>query len=84
MDALLAWVGKWAGLLAIAMVVPALFVLVPWLMSAIGMMPASAAGRLWEQAQPFALGYVLIWIGMGVVYAIGRSADARIIRKTRG
>ncbi|MFB7884982.1 hypothetical protein [Microbacterium sp. NPDC056057] len=83
MDEVLAWLGRAATWIAVLMIVPAAFVIVPWLMSAVGMMPQSAAGKAWEQAQPFALGYVLLWIGMGVLIGIGRSADARITKRQR-
>jgi hypothetical protein len=83
MDATLAWLGRWAGLLAIAMVVPALIVIGPWLLSAVGVIPARNAGQLWEQVQPFVMPYLIIWAAAGALHGFGVAADKRIDAKNR-
>jgi hypothetical protein len=35
------------------------------------------------QAEPFAVPYMLVWIVLGVLFAIGRGADDRVTQRER-
>lgn len=83
MDSFLSWVGKMAGVLAILMVVPLFYVFGPTVMALFGMMPWETANQSWLQAERFAVPYIIVWIVLGVLFAIGRAADDRITKRER-
>jgi membrane protein DedA with SNARE-associated domain len=83
MNHLFAWLGRVAAMAAVLMCVPPAYVIVPQLMAMVGMMSYDSAMKPWEQAQPFIMAYVGIWIAMGILYAVGRGAEERISRKVR-
>lgn len=70
-------IGGYALVLACVMAVPASYVILPWLMGAVGMMPMDTATRNWQQVEDLVVPFALVW-ALAIILAItGRAARDR-------